>query len=134
MLILNENAGTTDKYRVTATADQTIAGVASEYKGVDADTELTNDGKPRYVLVDGVFLRTQEGTLPAYHCYLELENAAQARRFYIVVDGGTTGINEELRVKSEEFATAQWYDLQGRRVMQPQKGIYIVNGKKVVLK
>ena len=27
-----------------------------------------------------------------------------------------------------------WYDLQGRRVMQPQKGIYIVNGKKVVLK
>lgn len=27
-----------------------------------------------------------------------------------------------------------YYDLQGRRVMQPQKGLYIVNGKKVIVK
>ena len=27
-----------------------------------------------------------------------------------------------------------WYDLQGRRVAQPTKGIYILNGKKVVVK
>ena len=131
MLILNENAGTTDKYRVTATADQTIAGVASEYKGVDADTELTNDGKPRYVLVDGVFLRTLEGTLPAYHCYLELENAAQARRFYIVVDGTTTAIAP---VSVATQGQASWYDLRGQRVTRLQKGIYVKDGKKVVVK
>ena len=43
-----------------------------------------------------------------------------------------TGINEmkneELRMKNEI------YDLQGRRVMNPTKGLYIVNGKKVNLK
>ena len=136
MLIFNESAGTTDKYRVYTTDDQTITGTATEFKGVEAATQLPNDGTLRYVLVDGVFLRTLGDTLlPASRCYLELGSSyALARQFAIVIDGGTTGINEELRVKSEEFATAQWYDLQGRRVMQPQKGIYIVNGKKVIVK
>jgi hypothetical protein len=27
-----------------------------------------------------------------------------------------------------------WYDMNGRRVAQPTKGLYIVNGKKVVVK
>ena len=27
-----------------------------------------------------------------------------------------------------------WFDLQGRRVAQPTKGLYIVNGKKVIIK
>ena len=31
-------------------------------------------------------------------------------------------------------ASQPWYDLQGRRVAQPAKGVYIVNGKKVVIK
>ena len=42
-----------------------------------------------------------------------------------------TSLSEELRMNSEEFATAPVYDLQGRRVTQPTKGLYIVNGKKV---
>ena len=43
-----------------------------------------------------------------------------------------TSLNEELRVKNEEFASAV-YDLAGRKVnSQLPKGIFIVNGKKVV--
>jgi len=51
-------------------------------------------------------------------------------------DGETTSLNEELRVKNEEFATAQWYTLDGRKLSgKPrQKGVYINNGKKVVMK
>ena len=47
---------------------------------------------------------------------------------------GTTGMSEELRVKSEE--SGEWYDLQGRRLegKSQKKGIYIKNGKKVVIK
>ncbi|MBQ8127166.1 MAG: hypothetical protein IJ176_02065 [Prevotella sp.] len=37
-------------------------------------------------------------------------------------------------VKSAETKDAQIYDMQGRRVAQPTKGLYIINGKKVVLK
>ena len=51
---------------------------------------------------------------------------------------GSTGIDEsvELRVKSEEFATAQWYTLDGRRLsgVPSQKGLYIHNGKKIIIK
>ena len=64
----------------------------------------------------------------------------------------TTGLSEELRVESGEFATATYYDLQGRKVVngswsmvlatphslrengQLKKGIYIVNGKKILIK
>ena len=48
-----------------------------------------------------------------------------------------TGISEELRVKSEEFATAtDWYTLDGRRLSgKPTKsGVYVNSGRKVVIK
>ena len=44
----------------------------------------------------------------------------------------TTGISEVMG--NTEKASGIYYDLQGRRIAQPQKGLYIVNGKKVVLK
>lgn len=48
--------------------------------------------------------------------------------------GGTvvTAINEELRMKSEESAIAPCYNLNGQRIAEPQKGLYIVNGKKIL--
>lgn len=61
-------------------------------------------------------------------------------RFMLRV-GGTvvTEISEEVRVKSEESATATCYDLQGRQIVNSksvnsklQRGLYIVNGKKVL--
>jgi hypothetical protein len=43
----------------------------------------------------------------------------------------STGINS-LKVDGKSGA-ANWYDLQGRRVAQPGKGVYIQNGKKIVM-
>ena len=57
---------------------------------------------------------------------------AGAREFFSFNEA--TSLSEELRVKNEEFATAPVYDLQGRRVQNPSKGLYIVNGKLVVKK
>jgi hypothetical protein len=47
-------------------------------------------------------------------------------------DDNTTGIDATL-VNSEKV-NSDIYDLQGRKVANPTKGMYIVNGKKVVLK
>jgi len=52
-------------------------------------------------------------------------------------EGTATSISEELRVKSEEFATATgWYTLDGRRLQgkPTEKGVYIQNGKKTIIK
>ena len=43
-----------------------------------------------------------------------------------------TGI-EEVKSKMED-GKGEYYDLQGREVAQPAKGLYIVNGKKVIIK
>ena len=52
-------------------------------------------------------------------------------------DGETTTLSEELRVKSEGFATATaWFTLDGRKLDKhpTQKGIYINGNKKIVIK
>jgi len=49
----------------------------------------------------------------------------------LVVDPNATGITT---TNSEAVTDNLYYDLQGRRVMNPTRGLYIVNGKKVILK
>ena len=44
---------------------------------------------------------------------------------------GTTGIEE---IGEQKTADKEIYDLQGRKVENPDKGIYIINGKKVFVK
>jgi len=86
----------------------------------------------------GFFKLTSDHALGANMAYLETaEDIAptSGARVEILFDGEPTSISEKLKVKSEKFATATGcYDLQGRRVAQPAKGLYIVNGKKVVIK
>ena len=51
--------------------------------------------------------------------------------FFYIVEMDFTGIDE---VKSENVKFKTIYDLQGRRVENPTKGIYIIDGKKVLVK
>lgn len=51
--------------------------------------------------------------------------------FRISVVDVETAIDE---VKGEDGNVKVIYDLQGRRVEQPVKGVYIINGKKLLLK
>ena len=62
-----------------------------------------------------------------YKCYLTLP-AASARYNALYFDETETGIIET----EGENAKAEIYDMSGRRVQKVQKGLYIVNGKKVV--
>lgn len=58
----------------------------------------------------------------------EAASAAGAKGWTIVLEE-STGISE---VVAEQTKTEVVYDLQGRRVNNPVRGIYIVNGKKVI--
>lgn len=49
-------------------------------------------------------------------------------------EGTADGIDEVTTATVETATNAVYYDLQGRRVDHPVRGIYIVNGKKVIIK
>ena len=58
-------------------------------------------------------------------------NQLQISNFVVQIVSTTTGI-ENIAIENEESTMV--YDLSGRRVQNPSRGIYIVNGKKVYIK
>lgn len=75
------------------------------------------------------FCRVAGGVpVPAGKAYLHLD--AGARGFYVIEEDGTTAIKNMKVGKDDNI----YYDLQGRRVLYPKKGLYIMNGKKVIIK
>ena len=92
----------------------------------------TNSGT-MYVLakideVVGFYMWDPSKTLPEGKIYLEMPGSV---RPFIALPGEETGISDMNR---ETVTNNRYFDLQGRRVAQPTKGMYIVNGKKVVVK
>ena len=71
------------------------------------------------------------GTLQAGKGYLNISGGAGAKPSFVAFEE-TTGISNAAVETTEDDGT--YYNLQGVRVMNPQKGIYIKNGKKVVVK
>ena len=114
-----------------ATTTATLEGNALQ----GTATELTNPGNA-YVLnkkngVVGFYKLSTTGTIGANKAYLIYDGGAGAREFFLFDE--TTGIisvnGSELMVNGSDGC----YDLQGRRVANPTKGLYIVNGKKVFI-
>ncbi len=69
-------------------------------------------------------------TVSTDKAYLLLESTTPTEARSLFLDDDVTGI-KNIKVGSEDNI---YYDLQGRRVLYPTKGLYIVNGKKVILK
>ena len=135
-VILYHDLTTATSYTVNTT-NESVSTTTHTNQLQISDGTVTGDGSTIYVLANGsndvgFYLVTNGSAITAGKAYLKV-SANEAPQF-IGFGGDTTGINEERRVKSEEFATAQYYDLQGRHVAQPTKGLYIVNGKKIVIK
>jgi len=99
-------------------------------------TTTTIDGSAGniYVLskkngVVGFYKLSSTGTIGANKAYL-IYDGATAREFF-PIEGNVTGI--EMPKAETTNSDAEVYDLQGRQVANPTKGLYIVNGKKVFI-
>ena len=106
---------------------------ANVLKGSFTDDYAVENEGDIYILIkndegEAVFARSQAGTLKAGKAYIE--KASVASEAPVLRIGGTTGIANTIAMPE----TNVYYDLMGRRVNQLQQGIYIVNGKKVVVK
>ena len=122
----------------------TEVGMSLEYDGTATapatnilnftNSDLATTGK-EYVLYNDEFVKATS-TIPQNHCYLLITNPAPTRGYYSIGHGndGSTAIDDTL-IDNEETTNDDWYDLQGRRIQKPTKaGIYIVNGKKMIVK
>lgn len=60
-----------------------------------------------------------------------VDDGSEKNRVEITLSTVSTGINN---VETETRGYNKIYDLQGRKISNPQEGIYIVNGKKIIIK
>ena len=71
--------------------------------------------------------------IKAYRAYLEVANGADARLTIVINDDGQTtaigGLMNQLTGRSEQV-----YNLNGQRVEKATKGLYIIGGRKVIVK
>ena len=108
-------------------------------EGITAATSvkaLATEGKSIYVLYNDEFVKTNSGTIPANRSYLPvgMDVNANARLSISFADDDEITAIERIANSQQLKANGQYYDLQGRKVAQPAKGLYIVNGRKVVVK
>ena len=131
LVLMADNVG--KAYSVsTTTSAATVQG--NLLVAGDGTTEIGGTSRYDYVLKDGKFKRADVGTCDVGKAYLHLDSAPAAE---LILDFGddATGIGDAVKIsdKSEEIRD-NYYNLNGQRVAQPAKGLYIVNGRKVIIK
>lgn len=103
---------------------------------------LDKNENPSGAVKDGnqqCFYKWVKGNAKSNFAYLQLKNPssnATAAKTVIYLDwfGDTTGIHD-MTAPSQVTSGKTYYTLDGRKVTSPtQKGIYIINGKKIIIK
>lgn len=102
---------------------------------------LDKNENPSGAVIDGnqqCFYKWVKGNAKSNFAYLQLKNPsnANAAKTVIYLDwfGDTTGIHG-MTAPSQVTSGKTYYTLDGRKVTSPtQKGIYIINGKKIIIK
>ena len=119
---------TTDE--ATTLTDNRLVGVTAKREGYAV--------KSNYVLADGNkgigFYKANFTAIPANKAYLPSENIMNAQGVMMAFSFGdeVTGIDN---VNAAAPAAKKYYDLQGRRVLYPAKGIFVTeDGQKVLFK
>ena len=127
----SEAAGTETSMLKGSTSDKNIVATAnknhyilSHEEGVVAFFKTTTS----VLELDGEYVNIFFNH--AFKAYLPIEQGSAARSL-VFNFGGETGIHD---IESGDLngGNAEIYDLSGRRVQKAQKGLYIINGKKVV--
>lgn len=138
-VVLVKDGGATENIPVTTEAIDAVTG-NDLVAGTGAEVATVDGGYTNMILNKygdkACFMFANDQTVAADKAYLHIASSlapdaeADARMTVVFFDE-VTGISS---VKAEKVADGQWFNLAGQRVMQPKKGLYIVNGKKVSVK
>ena len=113
-------------------ADNALVGVLEAIESLP--TNYDTNGYTNYILNNGSkgvgFYKANNQPVGAGKAYLQVEGTL-SKDFIGFADGVATGIET---IDNGWTVDNEIYDLQGRKVMNPTKGIFIQNGRKVVIK
>ena len=132
-VLLKGTASSSINIPVTASGSD-ISGT-NKLVGITSATAVSAD--TYYGLSGNVFKKVNAGTVPAGKALLPASEVSSARELtFVFEDSETTGISDASRLKDNGgMKNDYFFNLKGQRVAQPTKGgLYIVNGKKVVIK
>lgn len=128
-LLLKGTAGTEYTVPVVAEAE---APETNLLRAGDGTTPFNGETFDYLLAADGKFYQIGSGTIAVGKAYLHLESdPAGARSLNVIFGDEVTGIEA---IASGTKADNAVYNLGGQRVAQPTKGLYIVNGKKMIIK
>ena len=137
ILVKNKSAQTKIILLIPTTSQADVITPAAEFIGTLEATTIaaSTENENNYAMngLDFVWVKDPIAVGPN-KAWLSVATS-NARTLKLVYDDATA-ISEKVIVNSEEFATATWYDLNGRKLdgVPTKKGVYILNGKKVVVK
>ena len=121
---------TTDGNNITA-SDNAFCGTLTDITVNETDGDVTNYVLSKENGMLGFYKSATTGTkVAAGKAYLPVTAQSEAKSLQLSFAGETTGISS---VKTSA-TSGQYYTLQGVRVAKPSKGIYIRDGKKVMVK
>ena len=128
------------KSEATPIALTTVAsGSSDDYSGnmlagVDQNTDCAPNTNYTLANKNGFgFYKYLGTTLYANKAYLPGSAVTGAPEYLFSIDEETTAM-EDVRGKMSDVNDGVVYDLQGRKVQQPVRGIYVRNGRKIVVK
>lgn len=110
------------------------------FKGVTVPFHLlsTSDGHKNFLLANGNkglgFYSTKEGNLAAYKAYLALPESMSAQAKVVSFDLDDLTSLTPIIYKPSESGESYYYTFAGQCITNPSPGLYIHNGKKIILK
>lgn len=137
VILQNTNKSEAANINLTITTEETTTLTGNQLRGVTAKREGYT-AKQNYVLAIGNkgigFYKANFTAIAANKAYLPSENITNAQGVMMAFSFGdeVTGIDN---VNTAAPAAKKYYDLQGRRVLYPAKGIFVTeDGQKVLFK
>lgn len=135
VLVYNKRNMEKSDYCTSAVEDASKGGVSSLLTVAKEDTPVALGDV--YILHNDVFYYSQAGTIPAGNIYLPNKPSSPAvktRGYYSLNGDGTTAIDPLYLNKME--GRSVWYTLDGSQLpaAPTKKGLYIKDGKKVIIK
>lgn len=145
-LLLISDAATAPKgFTVKPYTDTDVVTIPDTGEGSNLLKVVTDDGgkavnlEEVYIFSMGEFVLNKAGTMSKGKFYLEnpdYNTSSHSRSFLSITSGDVTGINTSQLSDTDSQIPDIWYTIGGQKLHKKptRKGIYLQNGKKVVIK